>query len=107
MSEPTTQERAGTGLDPDRASSSGALGVVRRRPGLVSLAAGAAGIVVALLPGLGLLALALAALSIGAGVPGMRRGPGAVCFPYARTGVVLGMIAVLLGFVSLAMQLLD
>lgn len=67
---------------------------------------GAAGIVVAVLPGLGLLALALAALGIGAGVPAMRRGPGAACFPYARTGVVLGMIAVLLGGVSLAMQLL-
>ena len=107
MREPTTQERARTGLDPDEGAPARVIGVVRRRPGLVSLAAGGTGIVVALLPGLGLLALALAALSIGAGVPGMRRGPDAVCFPYARTGVVLGMIAVLLGFVSLAMQLLD
>lgn len=77
-----------------------------RTRGLVSLFAGAAGVVVAILPSLGVVALGLAALAIGAGVPAMRRGPGSACFPLARTGVVLGMITVLLGFVSLAMQLL-
>jgi formate-dependent nitrite reductase membrane component NrfD len=67
--------------------------------------AGALGVVAAILPRLGALALLLAAIAICAGVPAMRRGPQAACFPYARAGVVLGMISVLLGFISLAMQL--
>lgn len=77
-----------------------------RTKGVVSLGAGAAGILFAVLPGLGLLALALAAVAIGTGVPAMRQGPHAPCFPYARIGLVLGMIAVLLGFLSLAVQFL-
>ena len=75
--------------------------------GLVSLGAGAASVVVAILPALGIVALLLAGLAIAAGVQIMRQGPDAPAFRFARTGVVLGMIGVLLGFVSLAMQLLD
>ena len=74
--------------------------------GLVSLGAGGLGVVAATLPALGFVALLLAAVSIGVGVPAMRRGPRAPGFPFARVGVVLGMIAVLLGFLSLAIQLL-
>lgn len=74
--------------------------------GLVSAGAGATSVVVAILPSLGLLALLLAGVAIGAGVHVMRRGPGAAGFRFARVGVVLGMIGVLLGFLSLAMQLL-
>lgn len=103
MAEPTTQQRnteAGSG---ERGAGAGG---PRRGKGVASLVAGAAGIVAAILPGLGILALALAAVAIGTGVPAMRQGPGARCFPHARIGVVLGMIAVLLGFLSLAVQLL-
>lgn len=102
MAEPTTQRRT-TEARPDGLADG--RGPTRTR-GLISLGAGAAGIVAAILPGLGLLALALAAASIGVGVPAMRQGPAAPCFSSARLGVVLGMIAVLLGFLSLAMQLL-
>jgi len=105
VTHPTTQHHDPSEVD-DGADSRGPGSVVRRRPGLVSLLAGGAGVVVATLPRLGLLALALAALAIATGVPAMREGPGASCFSKARTGVVLGMIAVLLGVVSLAMQLL-
>ena len=107
MADPTTQHRARTeiGAEADAAADAGG-SFVGRRPGLVSLLAGGVGVVVATLPGLGLLALALAALALATGVPAMRRGPRSRCFSTARTGVVLGMIAVLLGFVSLAMQLL-
>lgn len=77
-----------------------------RRPGVVSLVAGALAVVAAVLPSVGAIAIVLAAVAIGMGVPVMRRGPGADCFPFARTGVVLGMIAVPLGIVSLVMQLL-
>lgn len=74
--------------------------------GVVSEGAGAVSVVVAILPSLGLVALVLAGLAIGVGVPVMRRGPGTAAFSFARVGVVLGMIGVLLGFLSLAMQLL-
>lgn len=107
MTDSTTQHRDRSELE---GQADGAAGVggsfVGRRPGLVSLLAGGVGIVVATLPGLGLLALALAVLALATGVPAMRRGPRSRSFSTARTGVVLGMIAVLLGFVSLAMQLL-
>ncbi|MCO8126106.1 hypothetical protein NHL50_02670 [Acidimicrobiia bacterium EGI L10123] len=107
MTHPTTQHHDPSEVDADDGADSRDAGsVVRRRPGLVSLLAGGAGVVVATLPGLGLLALALAALAIASGVPAMRKGPGAASFSKARTGVVLGMIAVLLGVISLAMQLL-
>lgn len=80
----------------------------RRSPrhGFVSLGAGALGVVAATLPSMGLVALVLAAVAIGVGVPVMRRGPGVASFPFARVGVVLGMIAVLVGVLSVAMQLL-
>lgn len=74
--------------------------------GLVSLGSGGLGVVFATLPALGIVALLLGGVAIGVGVPAMRRGPRAPGFPLARVGVVLGMIAVLLGFVSLAIQLL-
>lgn len=74
--------------------------------GLISLGAGGLGVVLATLPSLGIAALLLAGLAICVGVPAMRRGPRAPGFPFARVGVVLGMIGVLLGFVSLAIQLL-
>lgn len=102
MADSTTQHR--TGAELDREGGAPACGI--RSRGMVSLLAGAAGVVVAVLPALGMVALALAALAIGTGVPAMRKGPGTACFPFARTGVVLGMIAVLLGFLSLAMQVL-
>jgi hypothetical protein len=104
----TTTPRDRTEIDADGGEAARARGsFVSRRPGLVSVLAGGAGVVVAVLPGLGLLALALAALSLGTGIPAMRRGPRARCFSAARTGVVLGMIAALLGVISLALQLLD
>lgn len=105
MADSTTQHRDRTETDAQADADAGA-SFVGRRPGLVSLLAGGVGVVVATLPSLGLLALALAALALATGVPAMRRGPRSRCFSTARTGVVLGMIAVLLGFVSLAMQLL-
>ena len=105
MADPTTQARDLTevGAEDDGPARAAA---PSRRPGLVSMLSGGAGVVVAVLPSLGLLALALAAIAIGTGVPAMRRGTRAPCFPTARTGVVLGMIAALVGAVSLAMQLL-
>ncbi len=75
--------------------------------GLVSFAAGALGVVAAILPSMGIVALVLAAVAIGVGVPVMRRGPQAASFAFARVGVVLGMISVLIGVLSVAMQLLD
>ena len=71
------------------------------------MVAGAASVIVAILPSLGLLALLLAGAAIAAGVRVMRRGASTAAFPLVRLGVVLGMIGVLLGFVSLATQLLD
>lgn len=73
---------------------------------MASLAAGTLGVLAASVPIPGVIALVLAAAAIGVGVPAMRRGPSAASFPYARAGVVFGMIAVLLGSLSLAMQLL-
>ena len=75
--------------------------------GLASMGAGAVSVVIAILPSLGVVALVLAGGAIGLGVPVMRRGPTVAGFPSARVGVVLGMIGVLLGAISLAMQLLD
>lgn len=103
MADPTTQHRDRSEIDAERDRAGGPVG---RRPGLVSMLAGGVGVVVAVLPGLGLLALALAVLALVAGVPAMRRGPRSECFSKARTGVTLGMIALLIGIVSLAMQLL-
>lgn len=108
MADTTTQHRPRTGpaatapaaAAPVRTSSS-------RTWGLVSMVVGALGVVAAVVPISGFVALFLAAVAIGTGVPAMRRGPHAACFATARLGVVLGMIAVLLGFLSLAMQLLD
>jgi hypothetical protein len=109
VAQPTTHHRIGTRPGPvDRPLAR------TRRPdptdspfrGHVSLAAGALAVVVAILPSLGVVALALAGVAIGTGVPVMRRGPGTAAFPSARVGVVLGMIGVLLGVISLAMQLL-
>lgn len=106
MALPTTQHRPGPrpahAADQCRAATPGS--PVR---GVVSLGAGAASVVVAVLPSLGLLALLLAGAAIAVGVRVMRRGARTAAFPFARLGVVLGMIGVLLGFVSLAMQLLD
>lgn len=107
MADSTTQHRTGTDLDREGQASTADRGGASRTPGLVSLSAGAAGVVVAILPSLGIVALVLAALAIGTGVPAMRKGTGTACFALARTGVVLGMIAVLLGFISLAMQVLS
>ena len=102
-----TQHRSGT--ERREAVAHDAPAVDRRSPahGLVSLAAGALGVVAAILPSMGLAALLLAAVAIGVGVPVMRRGPGVASFPFARVGVVLGMISVLLGVLSVAIQLLD
>lgn len=108
MADSTTQHHPRSVRAPeadDPVSTAGRGRNIRTR-GLVSLFAGAAGVVFAILPSLGVVALALAALAIGSGVPAMRKGPDTAAFPLARTGVVLGMIAVLLGFLSLAMQLL-
>lgn len=74
--------------------------------GLVSMAAGGFGVVAATLPSMGIIALVLAAVALGVGVPVMRRGPGTASFSFARSGVVLGMIAVLIGVLSVALQLL-
>jgi hypothetical protein len=107
VAESTTQHQERTQLHPPQDPSGRArLGALGRRPGLVALLAGAAGVVAAVLPSVGGVAIVLAAVAIGIGVPVMRRGPGDACFPCARTGVVLGMIAVPLGVVSVAMQLL-
>lgn len=108
MADSTTQHRPRSERTPeaDDPVSTAAPGRTSRTPGLVSLFAGAAGVVFAILPSLGIVALGLAALAIGSGVPTMRKGPRTPGFPSARTGVVLGMIAVLLGSLSLAMQLL-
>jgi len=73
--------------------------------GTVSAAAGAAGVVVGILPLVGVSALLLAAVAIGTGVPAMRSGPEGVGFHRGRTGVVLGMIAVVVGLASLAAEL--
>ena len=102
-----TQHRLGT--QDHRSEGAAAPAAHRRSPvrGAVSLAAGAFGVVAATLPAMGIAALLLAAVAIGVGVPVMRRGPGVPSFPFARVGVVLGMIAVLVGILSLAMQLLD
>ena len=102
-----TQHRSGA--DGRRAVAHDGPPAERRSPahGLVSLAAGAFGVVAATLPSMGLVALLLAAVAIGVGVPVMRRGPGVPAFPFARVGVVLGMISVLLGVLSVVIQLLD
>ena len=108
MADPTTQQRTRTGVDPaggDRTDTPGR-DPRSRTPGVVSLLAGAGGVVAAIPPGLGVAAVALAVLAVVSGVPAMREGPSSPCYSFARTGVVLGMIAALLGFLSLAMQLL-
>lgn len=101
-----TQHRTGADLrrTPGRVAPDAAV----RSPGhgLVSFAAGALGVVTAILPSMGVVALVLAAVAIGVGVGVMRRGPHAASFPLARVGVVLGMISVLVGALSVAMQLL-
>lgn len=101
----TTQHRLEAPARPAEATERDAAGSSMR--GLLSLGAGGLGVVFATLPALGIVALLLAGVAIGVGVPVMRRGPHAPGFPYARVGVVLGMIAVLLGFLSLAIQLLS
>lgn len=106
MALPTTQHRPGprpaNAADERRGATPGS--PVR---GVVSMGVGAASVVVAVLPSLGLLALLLAGAAIAVGVRVMRRGARSAAFPFARLGVVLGMIGVLLGFLSLGMQLLD
>lgn len=109
MAQPTTHHRMGDRARPARPASADSVrtdSTDSRVRGHVSLGAGALAVVVAILPSLGIVALALAGVAIGVGVPVMRRGPGSAAFPSARVGVVLGMIGVLLGFISLAMQLL-
>ncbi len=107
MPDSMTQRRSA--VDRRRAVGNHAAATDRRSPahGLVSLGAGALGVVAATLPSMGLVALLLAAIAIGVGVPVMRRGPAVAAFPFARVGVVLGMISVLLGVLSVVIQLLD
>lgn len=107
----TTQHRASTrGTERRPAELDGSLTPATnpsaRARGMVSFVAGATGVVAGTAPIPGVIALLLAALAIGLGVPSMRRGPRAASYSYARMGVVLGMIAALLGFLSLALQLL-
>lgn len=99
----TTQHRLDAPASLAEAPQRGAAGSSTR--GLVSLGAGGLGVVFATLPALGIVALLFAGVAIGVGVAAMRLGPRAPGFPFARVGVVLGMIAVLLGFISLAIQL--
>jgi lysylphosphatidylglycerol synthetase-like protein (DUF2156 family) len=73
--------------------------------GMASLVAGALGVVAGIVPKLGVAALILAVVAFAAGIPSMRHGTRAAGFRYARIGVVLAVIAVLLGVLNVAIQI--
>lgn len=73
--------------------------------GVTSLATGALGVVAGIVPLLGVVALVLAGAAFATGVPPMRDGHQAPGYRYARIGIVLAVIAVLLGAINLAIQL--
>lgn len=102
----TTQHRDATpaqatpdGPTPSRRSGSSVHGTV-------SAVSGAVGVVVAILPMVGVAGVLLAVLAIATGVPAMRGGPAGAGFHRGRTGVVLGMIAFVVGLAGLAAELL-
>lgn len=71
----------------------------------VAVVTGALGVIVGIIPKLGVGALILAAIALVAGVPATRSGRRAPTFSRARTGVVLAVIAVVLGILNIAIQL--
>lgn len=69
-----------------------------------SVAAGALGVGVGIIPGLGIGAFILAAIALLVGVPAMRAGDGAVA-RRGRIGVVLAVVAIVFGALNIAIQL--
>lgn len=69
-----------------------------------AVAAGALGVVAAIIPGLGIGALILAAIALLAGVPAMRGRDDGVA-RRARIGAVLAVVAIVFGAVNIAIQL--
>lgn len=69
----------------------------------VAVAAGALGVVAGIIPRLGVGALILAAVALFTGVPAMRRRD--ATSSRARIGVVLAVIAVVLGALNVAIQI--
>ena len=68
----------------------------------VAVVAGVLALIAGIIPKLGVGALILAAVALLAGVPAMRRGD--ATSSRARIGVVLAVVAVLLGAVNIAIQ---
>ena len=71
----------------------------------VAVVTGALGVVAGIVPKLGVGALILAVIALVSGVPVMRGGRHGPDFGRARTGVVLAVIAIVLGLLNLAIQL--
>lgn len=72
--------------------------------GAASLIIGAHGAVLAIIPGLGVIALVVAAVAFAVGVTAMRAGSEGDRRKYARFGIVLSLAALVLGVINVAIQ---
>lgn len=73
--------------------------------GVVSLVTGGLGVVAGIIPLLGAGAVLLALVALAFGLPSLRHGPSAAGFRYARLGVVLAVVAIIVGVINLGIQL--
>lgn len=73
--------------------------------GTAAVVVGVLGVIAGIIPKLGVGALILAVVALLAGIPTMRQGPRAAGFSRARLGVVLAVVAIVLGVLNIAIQL--
>lgn len=73
--------------------------------GMVSAVTGGLGVAVGLIPLAGAGALILAVIAFATGAPSLRRGRAASGYATARIGVVLGLVALVVGVLNIGIQL--
>lgn len=73
--------------------------------GTVAVVVGVPAVIVGIIPKLGVGALILAAVALAAGIPSLRHGRASPGFSRARLGVVLAVVAVIIGVLNIGIQL--
>lgn len=108
MARPTTSHRTQTQLAGER----GPTGNIRHDDAsassigaTVAVVAGVLAVIAGIIPELGVGALILAAVALVAGISSLRRGRGAPGFGRARFGVVLAVVAAILGVLNIGIQM--
>lgn len=79
-------------------------GAGSRAAGTIAVIAGVLGVLAGIIPNLGVGAVILAVVALVAGIPTMHHGQSHPGFKRARAGVVLAVIAIVLGVLNIAIQ---